>query len=74
MASNNTKSSPTTSTKTFDDASSTYSSASTSTIVKEKEEAKRKWLPKNKSESNAGSKYKDAALHYRAMAEYMAFR
>ncbi|KAL4760835.1 uncharacterized protein BDW70DRAFT_136777 [Aspergillus foveolatus] len=63
------------STKTFDDASSTYSSASTSTVMKEKEEAKRKWLSKSKSNaSNADSKNKDAALHYEAMAHYLAFR
>ncbi|KAL4905188.1 hypothetical protein BDW74DRAFT_178193 [Aspergillus multicolor] len=64
------------STKTFDDASSTYSAASTSTIVKEKEEAKRKWLFKNKSKAStsADSKNKDAALHYEAMAHYFAFR
>jgi thiol:disulfide interchange protein len=66
------------STKTFNDASSTYSTASTSTVIKEKENAKRKWLSKNKSNasnaSNADSKNKDAALHNEAMAHYLAFR
>ncbi|KAL4992766.1 hypothetical protein BDW68DRAFT_172790 [Aspergillus falconensis] len=57
MPSTTTKSS-----KTFDDASSTYSAASTSTVVREKEEAKRKWLFKSKSKpSNADLKSKDSA-------------
>ncbi|KAL6236773.1 hypothetical protein BDW75DRAFT_206036 [Aspergillus navahoensis] len=63
------------STKTCDDVSSIYSAASTSTIMKEKEEAKRKWLFKSKSKtSSADSKNKEAALHYEAMAHYLAFR
>ncbi|KAL4967636.1 uncharacterized protein BDV14DRAFT_168927 [Aspergillus stella-maris] len=60
------------STKAVDDASSTYSTASTSTIVKEKEEAKRKWL--SKSKPDASNKNKDAALHNEAMATYLAFK
>ncbi|KAL4974246.1 hypothetical protein BDW66DRAFT_140373 [Aspergillus desertorum] len=59
--------------KTSDDASSTYSAASISTVTKEKEEAKRKWLLKSKSKTS-NSKNKDAALHYEAMAYYLAFR
>ncbi|KAL4803211.1 hypothetical protein BDV18DRAFT_145378 [Aspergillus unguis] len=65
------------STKSYDDASSTYAASTTSTIstiTKEKQEAKRNWLSKIKGKSDAGQKNKDAALHYEAMAHYMIYK
>ncbi|KAL3462326.1 hypothetical protein BJX64DRAFT_259303 [Aspergillus heterothallicus] len=60
------------STKTFDDAASTYSTASTSAVLKEKEEAKRKFFSRNKESPE--SKAKAKALHSEALATYFAFR
>jgi hypothetical protein len=60
-------------TKANDDTASTYSNASDSTVVKEKEEAKREWLSKN-NQKPTYKKNKDAALHNEAMAFYLGHR
>ncbi|CEN61229.1 hypothetical protein ASPCAL07891 [Aspergillus calidoustus] len=60
------------STKTVDDAASTYSAASASTVLKEKAEAKRKFFSRNKP--SIEEKNKAAALHNEALATYFALR
>ncbi|KAL5340344.1 hypothetical protein BJX70DRAFT_396849 [Aspergillus crustosus] len=62
--------SSTKSTKATDDTASTYSNASVSTLVNEKEEAKREWISKT-TKKPAAPRNKDAALHNEAMAFYM---
>ncbi|PTU17832.1 hypothetical protein P175DRAFT_0535574 [Aspergillus ochraceoroseus IBT 24754] len=69
MASNNCKA------NTFhDDAASTYSATSTTTLTKEKKEATRKWLSKNKAKKSpkppmTQAERAEKALHTEALAD-----